>query len=328
MLPLPPSSLTLIGNLPIPANLQHPFNHVLLEVAASFTSHFREFVPDLSKPHLWAKFRLFLAERCRALKITDFYTRYYENDHEAIFLLWATSLGRSLRDLITDTVKEMGCEEILSSSVEEADPAKLSELLERICRIVQNEFESDDPPDEDAAKIKAEAEHNWREIHPTLPPEEQAAAEQDAQLQFSLFMLLAHNILSVMAYRETLSSLVKRAVAAGPDADDAMCNAVRIDNNLREHAVFRERYLRACEASDQKFLRRFNDTRTPFTGKIKYPGLYFLLAQLDSFGLLSPLTDQQLLDLADRAELDRWENRIEDVGYLAKRRREYQQRKF
>lgn len=40
---------------------------------------------------------------------------------------------------------------------------------------------------------------------------------------------------------------------------------------------------------------------------------------LESLGWLNDLTHSEILDICTAANLDRWENRIEDVNYLTKR---------
>ena len=58
-------------------------------------------------------------------------------------------------------------------------------------------------------------------------------------------------------------------------------------------------------------------------GKIRHRMLWISLAILEGFELLDRVSYPDLLRLLDLANLDRWENRIEDVANLARRVREY-----
>jgi hypothetical protein len=281
----------------------------------------------LSSPRIWTGFKAHIAERYQALKISSLYVRLYENDEYFIRLLFHYSFMENIRQGLIELAEKSGYGDIVTQPVAAADPEHLRAFfkmfLEELHEVVQ-EIESCN----DWERIEADGKHYWEHVHSTLPIEEQRQTEKNAQIFFCQFLFVIHNSISVMAYGETLSSLVQKALIGGADADIAMCKAVRVDNTLRQHPQFMARYLLASGKSESIFLRKYNNTSPPLTNKIRYPGLYFLLALLDGYGLLDRLTNPQLLDLCDHARLDKWENRIEDVGYLAKRRNEYQLHKF
>lgn len=225
-------------------------------------------------------------------------------------------------------VREMGYGDIAQQKVAEADPERLREFTVFLLNGPLQEACEDLCEVLDDADFEAKAKLYWEVEFPALPPEEQLVVIKDTGIFISFIFFCLLNIISVMAYSESLSSLFKRAIAGGEDADEAMCKAVRVDNNLRQHPQFMARYLQASQMSERKFLLKYNDSSSPLTNRVRYPGLYFLLAFLDCYGLLDRLTNPQLLDLCDHARLDKWENRIEDAGYMGKRRNEYLKRKY
>ena len=329
MFTLPVSSQALVAGLPIPKDFRKLPDHGLIRMIVGLTGEYRELVPDLSKPKMWSAFKVYVAERCHALKIDEFHIRVHENPEYPIRLAFHFSFIKDAKQWLIEFAEENGYGDIVKLDVTEADPERSRALCEafiegplrELCEAVDNAFE-------DSERIETEAKHYWQHVHPTLPLEEQRRVEGDAQIFACLFFSILHNAISVMSYGETLTSLVQKALAGGKDADEAMCKAVRVNNRFRQHPQFLVRYLSATQLSEIDFLRKYNNTATPLTYKIRYPGLYFLLSLLDCFGLLNELTNPQLLDLCDHAKLDRWENRIEDAGYLGKRRKEYLANKY
>lgn len=328
MFPLPLQSQALVGLLPIPEDFRKLPNHLIIRLIVGLTSQYRELVPDLSNPLIWAGLKAHFAERCLALRISDLYVRLYENDQYFTRLLFRYSFMEDLRQALTELAEKAGYGDIVTQQVATANPEHLKAILELFLEVMNEVVQEIDVAFNDWEEVEVKAEHYWKNVHLTLPPEEQRQVENDTQIFACQFFFIMHNSVSVMAYGESLTSLVQRALAGGEGADIAMCKAVRVDNNLRQHPQFMARYLLASGKGESDFLRKFNNTAPPLTNKIRYPGLYFLLALLDSFGLLDGLSNPQLLDLCDHARLDKWENRIEDEGYLAKRRNEYYRHKF
>jgi hypothetical protein len=334
MVILPNTSLALLSRLPltrssIPKDLHHPLQDVLIELIVLLTSRYRELASDLDQPSKWTKFKAFEAERINALKIGERYRDLYTTSDQVTTLIPQLSFMKVLRWEVTRLARANNLGGIVSQPVESADPEQLHDFVEMVMQIVKEAIEEmEDEVDWDAAR--KEWERYWREEVPALPLRKRIRVERDAQIFFCLYLYVLHTAVSVMAYGETLSSLVQRALAAtgSKESDDAMCKAVRVESALCDHPAFNDRYLVARRNGETDFLFHYNNTATPLTYTIRYPGLYLLMSLLDAFGLLDRITNEQLGHLCDRAKLDRWENRIEDATNLGKRRKEYQAKKF
>lgn len=174
-----------------------------------------------------------------------------------------------------------------------------------------------------------QTEEEWQaaELAASRASEEErlGAARQGAFFFGSIFAQLL-NVFSLMVHGSKMTTLVRRAM----DGDeDAFIKAVQIDRVLlTHHPFFISRKQAAQDSQDVNeaaFLRRLaaHEIKPQLRGRIRYPGLYFLFHTLESIGWLHDLTDEELLDACDEAKLDRWQNRIEDVNYLTKRRLEY-----
>lgn len=328
MFVLPPPSQTLVSGLSIPKDLRKLPDHLLIRMIVVLTASYRELVPDLSKPRVWTSFKGYVAERCQALRISDFYIRLYESDESLTRLCFQFSFVEEAKQWLIEFAEEKGYADIAVQNVATANPERLRDFFKAVVDGPLYEMFQEVDAVGDWDQIEADANHYWQEVHPSLPLDERQRAEKDAQLSAGLFLFILHNSVAVMAYGESLTSLVQRTLAGGLDADEAMCKAVRVDNGLRRHPEFAARYLAASERSDADTMRKYNLTISPLTNKIRYTGLYFLLSLLDCFGLLDRLTNAQLGDLCDHARLDKWENRIEDGGYLGRRRNEYLANKY
>lgn len=122
---------------------------------------------------------------------------------------------------------------------------------------------------------------------------------------------------------ELMTSLVPKAIKGD---QDAFCKAVKIDRNLIvSHPYFKQRYQEAQAKGERDFLRRIstNQVSPNLIGKIRYPGLYIVFAMLDALKWLNDLTASQILDICDAAQLDRWQNRIEDTVAVNKQLARY-----
>ena len=326
MITLPVASQALIAELPIPDDLRViPPNFFILNFVIDMASEYRAIVSDLDHPKKWTSLKARFSERCIALKIGD-YISLYEHPDRFLGLALNVSFVAEFKVIIEQVAIDHGFEDLVRQPAESADPIRLKAFFDIAYeRIIDWIMDVNQAFDESEIQ---ESENYWNNIHPTLPTEEQKKAILDVQIFASVFFFGFYNAISVMAYGETLTSLVQRALSDDVDADIAMCKAVRVDNALRQHPKFMERYLQATNKSESKFLDRYNITSSPFTHKIRFSGVYFLLSLLDAFGMLGKLTNPQILDLCDHARLDRWENRIEDAGYLAKRRSTYLKHKF
>jgi len=131
------------------------------------------------------------------------------------------------------------------------------------------------------------------------------------------------NTLSLMVHGARLTSLVPQAIAGD---DEAFLKAIQIDRLLLiHHPYFRGRKFRAQDEADKEFLTKifYREANPILRTKIRYPALYMLFGVLDTFRWLDDLKHKEILNICDDAGLDRYQNRIEDVGYLTKRLTEY-----
>lgn len=159
-----------------------------------------------------------------------------------------------------------------------------------------------------------------------LTEEERIASIHCLQFFIAFFYATFYNNISLMVHAQKLTALVPLALQGD---QKAFCKAVQIDRNLLTgHPYFRETYAKLQTGENRKFLIDISShlNRPPIRGKIRYPALYSLFATLDGFGWLNDFTASEILDMCDEAELDRYQNRIEDENYLVKRRLEYRRK--
>lgn len=330
MFSLPDSSRAVIATLPLPENLKRRPRDGLIKIIVGHTSDYQELVTDLSNSRRWTAFKVFVADRCEALKITDLYIKLYENEEYPIRLLFAFSFMEQAKVFLIELAEQMGFSDIARQSMADADPVRLRELAKAFIDGPLLSFveEFNKVPIENE-KYEAAAKRRWQLINCLLPLESRLRMERDIQYGMCLGLNFIHNAISVMSYGEALTSLVQRALRGGPDADDAMCKAVRVDSTLRRHPQFLLRYYEAVQWDHVKFLRKFNKTGTPFTFKdVRHPGHYFLLALLDCFGLLSRFGDGDLLNLSDHAGLHSGHEAVASESGMNKIRSTFLKRKF
>lgn len=162
-----------------------------------------------------------------------------------------------------------------------------------------------------------------KEAFNDLSEEERNAALKSSAFFWSFFFCSFFNTLSLMIHGMKLTSLVPLALAGD---DDAFLKAVQVDHMLLiHHPYFRERKTMAQNIGDVDFLSKlaYRESNSPLRGKIRYPALYMLFGILESFQWLHDLKHDEILDICDEAELDRYQSRIEDVNYITKRLIEY-----
>lgn len=161
-----------------------------------------------------------------------------------------------------------------------------------------------------------------------LSEEEKAEATKRGFWLGGFFFGWFYQHLALMLHGQKLTVLVAQAKAGD---EDAFCKAVHIEPRLlKSHPYFQARYEQARDAQETDFLKRigYRLANPGAPGKIRYPGLYVVFAMLETMGWLDEgFTHEEILDLCDAAGLDRWQNRIEDVGYLTKRLNEYRNRR-
>ncbi|HYE36066.1 hypothetical protein [Methylocaldum sp.] len=242
------------------------------------------------------------------LKVTD-YAKVYVNE---------LAIPRALMLAFFDPEELKGWEAELTVATDEERTAFLDEwamYLESGEFDAAWDFELPKTPEDEARAQR---------LFEALDENEKAEAIRRGQYFFIFFMASFHNLLAVMVHGRKLTQLVAEAMAGD---DDAFMMAVHIDwSILKAIPYFVEREERACQEVDTDFLETLGRWRSkpPLQGRIKFRLLFLLFAFLESFNLLDgTLTDTEILDLCDAAGLDRWQNRIEDVSYLRKRRLQY-----
>jgi hypothetical protein len=166
-----------------------------------------------------------------------------------------------------------------------------------------------------------------KEFEALSAAEKNEILHQDRLFLTFLFATL-YNYIAMMVHGQKLTTLVPLALQGDKEA---FCKAVQIDKNLLTgHPYFRETYERlpAGGSEDRNFYRTIlsHQSRPHTNSKIKFPALYLIFAVLDGFGWLDKFTASEVLDICDEARLDRYQNRIEDEGYLTKRRIEYRRK--
>jgi len=171
-----------------------------------------------------------------------------------------------------------------------------------------------------------EAPEITQEEFDALPEEERISIIHRMQFFLAFFYATFFNGIALMVHGQKLTTLVPLALQGDKKA---FCKAVQIDRNLLTgHPYFQDTYARLQTGETPNFLDDISRhlTRPPIQGRIRFPALYSLFATLDLFEWLDNFTAPEILDMCDEAELDRYQNRIEDEGYLNKRRLEYRKK--
>ena len=129
-----------------------------------------------------------------------------------------------------------------------------------------------------------------------LDDEFRAQVEQLWAPVMRLMLAQFYDYLSVVVHGEKLSSLVAQAKTGN---DEAFGKAVQIDDRIPSTIpYFKSRKARAKYEGDQKFLamvgrKTFNPS---YKGRIEHKAVWVTFAYLQTFGLLSGFTGEQLLD--------------------------------
>lgn len=153
--------------------------------------------------------------------------------------------------------------------------------------------------------------------------EEKREAITRSQAFYSFFFASFGQTFSMMMHGEKLTTLVARAKAGD---DEAFCKAIRIDRRiLTVIPYFREKYERAGQLGNTEFLEKVGSWigAAPYKGRIRHKSLWVVFSILDQAGMLWSLSHNELLDICNEVGVGGADNRIEDVGYLSKRLREY-----
>jgi hypothetical protein len=156
-----------------------------------------------------------------------------------------------------------------------------------------------------------------------LSTEDQAQGVRFWQFFWMGYFSIFHQYLSLMVHGEKLTALVSQAMTGSASA---FAKAVQIDKRiLTAIPHFSERFERAGTQGDSEFLDEVGRrvAMPPYKGKIRHKSLWMTFAVLDSLGLLRTLSHREILDFCDSVGVGGYKNRIEDVGNLSKRLRQY-----
>lgn len=258
-------------------------------------------IRHLEKSGGWLQFPTTLVDTIKHLQI-ELYPLMYEDERLLAYF--------SLRIWLTDQeIREFAVE------TESALLEDRGEFLKEICDAVEPVLSCIPKTPE---QIKAAQQH-----FATLSEEEKREAIRRGQAFYSVFFASFGQTFSMMMHGEKLTTLVAKAKAGN---DEAFCKAIRIDGRiLTVIPYFRERFERAKQLGEVKFLDTVSAwTRSaPYKGRIRHKSLWVVFALLDQAGMLSNLSHREILDICDEVGVGGADNRIEDVGYLGKRLREY-----
>lgn len=230
------------------------------------------------------------------------YVTLYDDERKLGVVMFKGLLGDQAFDEINREVATLTEEEQMQLLVEFAESGELEELAEAIV-IPQTEEEW----------IAAENAVN------NLPPEEKALMLRQGALFWAGVFGGLFNTLSLMVHGVKLTVLVPLALSGD---DEALLKAVQIDRCLMtHHPYFLARKQKAQDLGEDTFLRAlaYRECNPPLRGPIRYPGLFMLLGTLQLVQWLHELRHAEILDLCEQAGLERYQNRIEDVGYVTKR---------
>jgi len=215
-----------------------------------------------------------------------------------------------------DEINTLGSEIKQMSEVEKVDCAQ--ELVQFMGDASDVFLDSlPDTPEQEKAALTAYNE---------LSSEDQVKAVKQAQIAMLAFLAAFHNTISIMIHGRKMIDLVQ---AAEQGDEEAYFLAVQIDRRiLTALPYFKERHEKAVAEGDIGFLDKlhYRIANPLLRSKIRYKTLYLTFAFLDESGHLDgSLKHREILDICEEAGVGGYKNRIEDVGYLSKRLREYRE---
>lgn len=264
-----------------------------------------------SKRDGWVKMPSELENIRKSVGVNDIYVHTYEDENR----IWSCLCRGLFPEDPLGQLKQLD-EEFLALSEEEKLALFDDDSVSALDEAIDFSWEVIFPKTEEAK----EAARKKFEI---LSDEEKKTAVYRTAMFVIFYYAFFYNLLSVMVHGQKLTTLVPLALQGD---QEAFCKAVQIDRNLLTgHPYFRDTYARLLAGENKVFLDallyRIGNPTT--RGKVRFPALYMVFSTLESFGWLSDFTASEILDICDEAQLDRFQNRIEDENYLIKRRLEY-----
>lgn len=287
------------------ANRIRPTKEQAIKAAIQVAPQYSALLRDMQKDY---SHQLFSSE---IFKIQDKLGRYvliYDDELKIGRALFLCLMGE-------EGYKEFAAETNASS------PEEQQELIEQMAELDMDEIEDALAPFEIPGSPK-----EWddaRAAAALLPESDRLQLEKRGAFFWSYFFSSFFNTLSLMVHGSKMTALVPRALLGD---EEAFLKAVHIDRMLiLHHPYFRQRKIEAQDNGETEFLSKlaYREMNSPLKGKIQFPALYMVFGILEAFQWLDDLRHAEILDICDKAGLDRYQNRIEDVGYLTKRLIEY-----
>lgn len=273
----------------------------IVSLVTHYAPEFLEILNECKDADAWRSLSDKLAERRIKLDVNDYYVLYEDEQRIAYILLRAF----------------MSHEEIKANSdkLAAASPEAQQEFFRELAQsgglgeqIVNGMF----PDDEELLKQQAVEFEQMED-----GPEKQAIIQQ-GQFLMGFFLAWFHDILAVMVHGEKMTSLVPKVLAGDRGS---FLLAIHIDKALITlHPKFIEIYQQAIRDGDKDFLDKISyRLAAPVTrGRVKLAGIFSVFATLESLGWLNDLKHREILDICDAANMDRWQNHIEDETAIAK----------
>lgn len=281
-----------------------PSREKAIGLVISLAPEYAEFLTFFQGPGGWLRLPKQLIDIKNRLNIHN-YPELYDDEKKINVALMFGLIGEEEFKKWNAEVSQMSSEEQLALVNELVDDSDLWD--------VSHFF----PPEGEEAIARVKAEYE------ALSVEDRLIVDRRAQFFWSYFFAHFHNVLSVMIHGEKLTSLVSKTLAGD---DQAFFKAVQVDRSLLTHQpYFVRRYREAAECGEAEFLKKiaYRQSNPTLRGKIRYPALYMVFALLETLNWLDDLKHEEVLDICDQAQLDHYQNRIEDVNYLTKRLIEY-----
>lgn len=287
--------------------LPKPTKEVAIRYIQKLLPDYGEMLSKIEKNRGWVVFDPWVYTTIENLKISD-YAKLYPDETIIPKLFVVAKFDH-------DEFKELNAE--LEQASAEEQTALLDDWIASVDQVEADEFWNLDIPE------TPEEQEETKKQFASLSEEERIDLCKRAVCLLTLFLLTFHNHLAIMVHGRKMTQLATEAIQGD---DDAFVLAVQIDSTvLQSIPYFQERVTRARREGDSKFLDKlsYRQKVPPIQGKIRFRLLYMLFAMLDGMNILGDFTHSEILDICDATGLDRWQNRIEDEGCLAKRLREY-----
>jgi hypothetical protein len=277
-----------------------PDKETVVSLITRVLPDYLQILEDCSNPITWRNLAQRFSENIKRLKIENYVHLYEDEKRIPAALICAVMSKEEQAEFIAE--------------INAASPEEQQEILREYGRPGGKWDQlSDEMFPEDA-----ETQQQQLEAFERLEGEERTEAVKRGQYLMGFFMAWLHDTLAVMVFGQRMTDLVPKALAGDKSA---YALAVQVDKNLiHEHPGFKEIHQKALTEGDTDFLEKVGyRLAAPVTrGPIRYAGVFVLFAMLETMKWLDALRHREILDICDAANLDRWQNRIEDENAITK----------